>query len=171
MNLINQPKEGDYPAFYATYLNLTSGNDYEKQITVQNEALIKYFHDKGPEWSEKAYAEGKWTPKEVLGHIIDTERIMTFRALCFARGEKASLPGFDQDPYVLNARFGEVPTELLLKDFVAQRKALLTMMKILPESSLDHVGHANGNPITPRALFWIIPGHLTHHLRVLNELY
>jgi len=106
-----------------------------------------------------------------LGHIIDTERIMTFRALCFARGEKASLPGFDQDPYVLNARFGEVPTDYLLEDFVAQRKALLTMVKILPESSLDNVGHANANPITPRALFWIIPGHLTHHLRVLKERY
>lgn len=171
MKIINQPNKGDYSAFFSTYLKLVSGNNYEEQILNQTDSILSVFHEKSLEWAEKSYEEGKWTPKEVLGHLIDTERIMTFRALCFARGEKSSLPGFDQDPYVLNARFGQVPTELLLEDFQAQRKALLTMIRILPEDSLDLPGRANGNSITPRALFWIIPGHFNHHLTILKERY
>ncbi len=171
MNTLEQPKNGSYPAFYSTYIKLVSGNDYESQLIDQTDSLLKLFQEKGKGWVEKPYAEGKWTPKEVLGHVIDTERIMTFRALCFARGERSSLPGFDQDPYVLNARFGNVPIELLLEDFQAQRKSLLSMIRILPEDSLDLVGTANGSPITPRALFWIIPGHFAHHMNILKERY
>ncbi|MEP0711162.1 DinB family protein [Algoriphagus sp.] len=171
MKILDQPKVGDYSAFFSTYLNLVSGNNYEEQIHQQTDLLTSLFKQKGENWSETAYQEGKWTPKEVLGHVIDTERIMTFRALCFARGEKSSLPGFDQNPYVLHARFGQVPVHFLLDDFVAQRIALLSMIRILPEDSLDLVGTASGNPITPRSLFWIIPGHFIHHLNILKERY
>ncbi|REG92638.1 DinB family protein [Algoriphagus antarcticus] len=171
MKTLSQPKKGDYSAFFSTYLKLVSGNDYEEQILKQVDLLVTLFHEKGSEWAEKAYEEGKWTPKEVLGHVTDTERIMTFRALCFARGDKSSLPSFEQDPYVLNARFGQVPIHLLLDDFVAQRFSLLSMTRILPADSFDFVGQADGNPITPRALFWIIPGHFTHHLNILKERY
>jgi len=171
MKNINQPKKGDYSPFFSSYLKLVSGNNFEKQLLKQTDLLLSLFYGKGLEWADKAYEVGKWTPKEVLGHVIDTERIMTFRALCFARGENAALPGFDQDSYVLNARFGQVPIEFLLEDFQAQRKALLTMIRILPEDSLDLPGNANGNSITPRALFWIILGHLTHHLTILKERY
>lgn len=171
MKTLNQPKKGDYSNFYSTYLKLVTGNNYKELILDQIDLLINLLQEKGNEWSETAYEEGKWTPKEVLGHIIDTERIMTFRALCFARGEKSALPGFDQDPYVLNARFSQVPLEDLLEDFVAQRMSLLSMIKILPEDSLDLVGHASGNPITPRALFWIIPGHFKHHFQIFLDKY
>lgn len=171
MKTLEQPRKGDYSPFFSTYLKLVSGNNYEEQLFKQVDLLLKLFHEKEEGWSEKVYAEGKWTPKEVLGHMIDTERIMTFRALCFARGEKSSLPGFDQDPYVLNARFGQVPIHLLLDDFVAQRVSLISMIRILPEESFDFVGHANGNPVTPRALFWIIIGHFIHHLNILTERY
>lgn len=171
MKTLNQPKKGDYSNFFSTYLNLVSGDQYEKIILDQIELLNDLFKSKGVEWSEKAYAEGKWTPKEVLGHMIDTERIMTFRALCFARGEKSALPGFDQDPYVLNARFGQVPIQNLLDDFKAQRMALLSMISILAEETLDFVGQASGNPITPRALLWIIPGHFKHHYQIFLDKY
>ncbi|WP_111317108.1 DinB family protein [Algoriphagus chordae] len=171
MKTLEQPKKGDYSAFFSTYLKLVSGNNYEEQILKQADLLLSLFKERGEKWAETAYAEGKWTPKEVLGHVIDTERIMTFRALCFARGEKSSLPGFDQDPYVLNARFGQVPIQWLLDDFISQRIALLSMIRTLPEGSLDLVGSASGNPITPRALFWIIPGHFTHHLNILTDRY
>ncbi|PZX53936.1 DinB family protein [Algoriphagus ratkowskyi] len=171
MKILDQPKEGDYSTFFSTYLNLVSGNKYEEQILKQADSLLGLFHKKGLEWASTAYEEGKWTPKEVLGHVIDTERIMTFRALCFARGEKSALPGFDQDPYVLNARFGEMQLHYLLDDLMAQRIALLSMIRTLPEDTLDLVGTASGNPITPRALFWIIPGHFAHHMKILEERY
>lgn len=171
MKTLDQPKKGDYSAYFSTYLKLVSGNNYEELILNQVDPLVSLFREKGSEWAEKAYSEGKWSPKELLGHVIDTERIMTFRALCFARGEKSALPGFDQDPYVLNAKFGKVPIEYLLHDFVSQRMALLSMLRLLPDDSLDLVGIANGNPITPRALFWIIPGHFIHHMNILKERY
>ncbi|WP_339879691.1 DinB family protein [uncultured Algoriphagus sp.] len=171
MKTIEQPKEGEYSAFFSTYLKLVSGNNYEEQIMEQVDSLLELFHEKNSEWADQAYEEGKWTPKEMLGHIIDTERIMTFRALCFARGEASALPGFDQDPYVQNARFGEVPLQHLLDDFAAERISLLSMIRVLHDDTLDFVGKASGNPITPRALLWIIPGHFIHHLNILKERY
>lgn len=171
MNTFLTPNKGDYPAFYSTYLDLVTDTDYCELIDSQVQELKDLFAEKPEDWENQPYQEGKWSPKEVLGHVIDTERIMTFRALCFARGERSSLPGFDQDPYVLNARFGSVEIDLLLEDFAAQRKALVTLIKTLREDVLDNEGTANGSPITPRALFWIIPGHFIHHLNILKERY
>lgn len=171
MNTFKIPNKGDYPAFYHTYLKLVEDTDYCNLIQDQVNAVKKLFAEKPADWENQPYAEGKWSPKEVLGHVIDTERIMTFRALCFARGEKSSLPGFDQDPYVLNARFGAVDIELLLEDFAAQRRALVTLIQTLQQDVLDNQGTANGSTITPRALFWIIPGHFIHHLSILQERY
>ncbi len=171
MNTFALPKKGEYPGYYDTYISKIPDENFTALILQQIGDLKELFQSKETGWDSKPYAEGKWTPKEVLGHVIDTERIMTFRALCFARGEKKALPGFDQDPYVLNARFGQVPAENLLADFEAQRKALLTLISTLNNEVLDNVGNANGNPITPRALFWIIPGHFIHHFSILKERY
>lgn len=171
MNTFSLPNKGDYPGFYDTYISKVPDSNYCDLVFSQIESIKDLFSSKPTGWDSKPYAEGKWTPKEVLGHVIDTERIMTFRALCFARGEKKSLPGFDQDPYVLHARFGQVPISNLLEDFEAQRRALVTLIQTLPEDVLDLVGTANGNPITPRSLFWIIPGHFIHHLNILIERY
>ncbi len=171
MNNFSLPSVGSYPPFYHTYISKVSEQDYLQLLQSQVKVMCDLFHSKGEAWQTMAYASGKWTPKEVLGHIIDTDRIMTFRALCFARGDQNHLPGFDQDPYVINAGFNEVPTELLLADFEAERAALATLIKTIGENALDNIGNANGNPITPRALFWIIPGHFIHHMNILKERY
>lgn len=171
MKHFQPPQKGEYPAYFDTYLRLNPSENYTDLILGQTKAIKQLFGSKSANWTEKPYQSGKWTPKEVLGHVIDTERIMTFRGLCFARGERNALPGFDQDPYVLHARFGAVPAPLLLEDFENQRKALLTLIQTLPEEALDFSGTANGATITPRALFWIIPGHFIHHLNILKERY
>lgn len=171
MNTFLPPNKGEYAAYFEKYLSLSANQNFSNLIIDQIEDLKSLINTKSNGWDSLPYQEGKWTPKEVIGHVIDTERIMTFRGLCFARGEKSALPGFDQDPYVLNARFGHVSIEALLDDFEAQRKALGTLIRTLPESSLDNIGTASGNRITPRALFWIIPGHFIHHLNILKERY
>lgn len=171
MNIFDQPNKEDYPIFYSTYLKLTSGDNYGEQIHSQFDELITYFHQQSNDWSLTRYDNEKWTPKEVLGHLIDTERLMAFRALCIARGEKAPLPGFDQDEYVRNSDFNSVPTYHLLEDFVSQRMSILSMLRSIPDTKLDLVGVANGEEITPRALLWIIPGHFLHHLNILKTLY
>jgi hypothetical protein len=171
MKTFSKPNKGEYPVYYETYLSKISEENFFPLIEHQIFEIKALFESKPKGWEKLAYEEGKWSPSEVLGHIIDTERIMTFRALCFARGEKQALPGFDQDPYVSNGRFGQVAVADLLADFEAQRKALLTLIQTLHEETFDQVGNANGNPITPRALFWIIPGHFIHHLNILRERY
>ncbi|WP_187176664.1 DinB family protein [Algoriphagus sp. AK58] len=171
MNTFSLPSKGEYPSYYETYLEKIPEVPFSELISSQIAEIRNLFSSKPLGWESIAYAEGKWTPKEVLGHLIDTERIMTFRALCFSRGEKQSLPGFDENQYVLNANFQKVSLDDLLEDFEAQRKALLTLVKTISESTLDLVGNANQKPISPRALFWIIPGHFIHHLQVLNSRY
>lgn len=165
------PQKGEYSPYFDSYLSLNPNKNFSELIHSQVEEFQLFFEQKPEAWADTPYQLGKWTPKEVLGHIIDTERIMTFRALCFSRGDQNSLPGFDQDPYVLNAKFGAVSLALLLEDFEAQRKALLTFIQTLPKESLDHLGTANGSKITPRALFWIIPGHFIHHFTILKNRY
>lgn len=171
MNNFSLPKKGDYPVFYETYISKIADEKFSDQIVGQINELKALYASKDAGWDSKPYAKGKWTPKEVLGHMIDTERIMTFRALCFARGEAKSLPGFDQDPYVIAGRFNHISVDLLLRDFEMQRNALVSFVQTLDESVLDCKGNANGNPITPRALLWIIPGHFIHHFRILTERY
>lgn len=171
MKTFSLPNKGEYPSYYETYLDKIPVGDFSELILSQLIEIRNLFASKPLGWESIAYAEGKWTPKEVLGHMIDTERIMTFRALCFARGEKQSLPGFDENQYVLAADFSENSLEDLLDDFEAQRRALLTLVKTLSEGVLDIQGIANEKPITPRALLWIIPGHFIHHVQVLNSRY
>ncbi|MFN3996504.1 DinB family protein [Algoriphagus sp.] len=171
MNIFSLPRKGEYPSYYEIYISKIKDDNFSGHILRQVSELRECFQSKEECWNTKPYAEGKWSPKEVLGHILDTDRIMTFRALCIARGEQKALPGFDQDPYVVAGKFNHVSVDLLLKDFEAQRNALITLTQTMDESVLDKVGNSNGNPITPRGLFWIIVGHTMHHVNILKERY
>jgi hypothetical protein len=171
MKTFDRPKKGEYPSYFESYLDKVPDKSYSDLIQDQLVEMNNLFASKPFGWESIAYAEGKWTPKEVLGHLIDTERIMTFRALCFARGEKQSLPGFDENAFVETAQFSKISLQDLLNDFETQRKSLLTLVNIPSEESLDLQGKANDKLITPRALLWIIPGHFIHHVQVLNSRY
>ncbi|AFL85207.1 hypothetical protein Belba_2662 [Belliella baltica DSM 15883] len=168
-NLI--PKEGEYAPYYGKYIEKIIGQDISKLLLNQIEEVRRYFESKGEESSGTAYGPGKWTAKEVLNHIIDTDRVMTFRAMCFARGEKASFPGFDQDIYVANSDANQVPLMNLLEDFEMSRYALVSMMKTLPQESFTRFGNASGHEVSVRALFHIMAGHTLHHLTILKERY
>ena len=171
MNTFSLPSKGEYPPYYETYISKLGDQNFSTLIQSQIQELKAFFASKPEGWANKPYAPGKWTPKEVLGHLSDTERIMTFRALCIARGEKKLLPGFDQDPYVVQAQFNAVSLDDLLADFEMQRQAILSMVRTFPEASFQEIGSANGNPMSPRALLWIIPGHFMHHFQVLQQHY
>lgn len=171
MNTLAKPEKGEYADFYNTYISKLGNENYVNLLQEQISELKNLFKSKPVGWENQAYELGKWTPKEVLGHIIDTERIMTFRALCFARGDQNALPGFDQDPYVENGKFGQVSLDDLLEDFENQRKAILSLVKTLHPEVLEYKGIASGNPISVRALLWIIPGHFIHHMNIFKERY
>ena len=171
MNTFSLPSKGEYPAYYETYISKLGDQKFSALIQSQTQELKAFVASKPEGWANVPYAPGKWTPKEVIGHCIDTERIMTFRALCIARGEKKLLPGFDQDPYVVQGQFNDVSLDDLLSDFETQRQSILTMVRTFPEAAFPEVGSANGNPMSTRALLWIIPGHFMHHFQVLQHAY
>lgn len=171
MKTFSLPSKGEYPPYYESYISKLAEANFSDLLLLQLEQLKTLFSSKPAGWENTPYAPGKWSPKEVLGHCIDTERIMTFRALCIARGEKKLLPGFDQDPYVVQGQFNAVSLDDLLADFEMQRQAILSMIQTFPEASFQEIGSANGNPMSTRALLWIIPGHFMHHFEVLQQAY
>jgi hypothetical protein len=123
------------------------------------------------EKGDYAYAPGKWTLKELVGHIIDTERIMVYRLVCFARNETAVLPGFDEDSYVTNAFFKNRSLFSLSEEFIALRKANMFLINTLNEEELNRMGNANGKNVSVRALIYILAGHVIHHTNIINERY
>jgi uncharacterized damage-inducible protein DinB len=117
------------------------------------------------------YAPGKWSIKEILGHLTDAERIFAYRLLRVARGDATPLPGFDEKAYVPAARFDERPLRALAAEFRAVRLSSVALASGIPSTSWSMVGQASGKPVSARALVYIIVGHVAHHLGVLRERY
>lgn len=117
------------------------------------------------------YAPGKWSLKEVLGHLLDCERVFAYRALSAARGDPAPLPGFEQDDWITTAHFDALPLGSLLDDLDDTRRATLALYRGFDEAALARRAMANGTPVTPRALVWILAGHERHHMDVIRQRY
>jgi hypothetical protein len=166
---MNQPQTQEYPEWFKRYISLVEG-DVVSTLTAQAEDFPNFVNNL-IEKADYAYAPGKWTIKEMVGHMIDTERILTYRLLCIARGEKASLPGFEEDDYVANAHFKDRSLFSLSEEFTLMRKSHLYLINSLNEEELNRMGNANGNAISVRALVYILAGHIIHHTAVVKERY
>ena len=169
--MITPPEAGTYAPYYETYIGKIKGQDplrLLEKLVLDFKVLLSEVPD---EKEEFRYAAGKWSVKEVVGHMIDTERIMCTRALCIARGEKQPLPGFDENGYVTVANFDKRTLYDLSHEFGFVRESTIAFFKSLSEEELDRKGIANNNPVTPRALLYIIAGHHLHHTGVLKERY
>jgi len=163
------PQPQQHPDWANRYIGLVEGNVVE--ILTQQTTDFPNFVNNLIEKADYAYAPGKWTIKEMVGHIIDTERILTYRLLCIARGEKASLPGFEEDDYVANAHFKDRSLFSLSEEFTLTRKSNLFLINSLNEEELDRMGNANGKEISVRSLVYILAGHIMHHINVVKERY
>lgn len=166
-----RPLTEDFPIFYKTYIDKVEGEDILEILQKQEAEIHAFLQTIPTEKAQFRYAEKKWTPKEVIGHITDTERIMAYRALCFARKDSTPLPGFEEDDYVANAHFNEFSMNELIEEFIAVRAATLSLLKRMNAEDLKQKGVANGNSITVNALFYIIAGHALHHTKVIKERY
>lgn len=167
---MNRPQAQEFNPFYAGYIAAVPDHVLG-ELDRQAVEFPEFIQNIPAEKADFAYADGKWTIKEVLGHIIDTERIMTFRALCFARNESQGFPGFDENEYVAQAHFNDRSLESLAEEFANLRKANLFFFASLNEAELSRIGKASGYPVSVRALLFIIAGHVNHHQRILNERY
>lgn len=172
MRSIPRPSPGEYPAYAAMYVDLVPDDG---QVLAHLERGGRVVHDLFSSLSAERlahrYAAGKWTPKEILLHLVDDERIYAYRALRFARGDSTELPGFDQEPYAVASRADGRSVQSLLEEHAAVRRATLTLFDNLPGEALARSGIANGAEVTVRALAYHIAGHELHHLAVLRERY
>lgn len=167
---MNRPQPEEYAPFYSNYIDSVTDNVID-QLARQARELPAFLESIPDEKAAHAYAPGKWTVKELLGHLIDTERIMTYRALCIARGETISLPGFDENAYVENSGYKSQDFRKLIAEFRVLREANLYLFRSFGEEELSKTGTANNYNISVRALLFIIAGHINHHRKIITERY
>jgi len=168
---MNRPEETEYAPHYQSYVERVSESDIMAVLRGELDDLDVLLGRVPAEKETYAYAEGKWTVREIIGHLIDGERVFGYRALCIARGEKQNLPGFDQNDYMLTAPYGHIELEDLLSELRLVRLSNIAMFRSLDEEAWNRAGTANGNEITVRALAFIMAGHVRHHMNVLKERY
>ncbi|WP_282939344.1 DinB family protein [Paenibacillus sp. RC67] len=170
MNL--RPASNEYAPYFGTYIKLVPDEgDLIRILKSQLDHTYAILSDLTEEQGNYRYAEGKWSVKEVLGHITDNERIMSYRLLRIARGDKTPLPGYDQDTMMEGAPFDHCSVAFLLEDYKAVRQATLTLLSALTEEAWIRQGTASDSVFSARALACVIIGHELHHLRVLQERY
>ena len=168
---MNRPIESEYASFYQGYIDQVSENEILPVLRSQMDDLDVLLDKVTPEKETYAYAEGKWSIRELIGHLIDGERVFGYRAFCIGRGEKQNLPGFDQDDYMLTAPYNQIDLEDLLSELRLIRLGNMAMFRTFYEESWSRVGNANGSPVTARALAFVMAGHVRHHMNVLRERY
>ncbi|MDQ7949731.1 MAG: DinB family protein [Pedobacter sp.] len=166
---MNRPQIQEYPEWANTYISKVEGN--AMQILTEQLDDFTSFMASLEAKADYAYAPGKWTIKEMMGHLIDSERIFAYRLLCFARGEKTPLPGFEEDDYVANAHFSDRTLDSFIEEFKLMRKSHLFLLQSLNEQELAKMGNANGKEMSVRALVYIMAGHIIHHTAVIKERY
>ncbi len=168
---IARPEPGEYAPYYDRYISLISGSDILGTLETQRRQTVLLLSGRDEADGNFRYAPDKWNAKEVLGHVCDTERVFAYRALRISRGDHTPMEGFEQDDYVKNGPFGRAPMEEIVEDYIAVRRATLTLLRNLDEAAWVRRGVANKNEVTVRALAYIIAGHELHHRRILEEKY
>ena len=166
-----RPEAGEYAPFYETYVSKVKGSDILGILEAQRLQMAQLFAARSERDGNFRYAPGKWTVKEVLGHVTDTERIFSYRALRIARGDQTPLSGFEQDDYVRGGKFAERTLADLADEFGLVRAASIALFRSLPKEAWQRRGVASNNEVSVRALAFIVAGHEIHHRLILEEHY
>jgi hypothetical protein len=169
--MIGRPREGEAAPYYFTYINLALGEDPVSLIEQQLDEYLPVFRKITEEKSLHRYSPGKWSIRQVLNHIADTERAFTFRALWFARGFDTSLPGYDQNIAAAGAHADTVAWAEHVEEFRCVRLSTIALYRNMHADGWMRSGIASDNRFTVRALAFIIPGHVIHHINVLRDRY
>ena len=169
--LATPPEADEFAPYYARYIDHVPHGDVLETLEAQHADTVELLDRFGEARGAHRYAPGKWSVKEVVGHVADAERIFTYRALCAARGEPGALPSFDENAYVERADFDRRTLNSLLGEFTAVRRATLSLFRNLDDGQLARRVVANNQPVSARAIAWIVAGHERHHARLLRERY
>jgi hypothetical protein len=166
-----RPQPGEYAPYYDRYISLVRGDDVLCELDEQRRQTLLLLSGRSESDGDLRYAPEKWSVKELLGHLNDTERIMSYRALRIARGDATPIEGYEQDDYVRNGPFAQRSLADLIEDYIAVRRATISLFRNLDEAAWTRRGVANKNEVTVRGLAYIIAGHELHHRAILEEKY
>jgi len=171
MELSAKLAPNEYPPYAKIYIEHLKAGDILSILQERKHFVRQFYQNISEEQANFAYTFGKWSIKEVLLHVIDSERVFTYRAMSFARGEKEPLPGFDQDLFVLNSFAQERSLASIIAEFEAVRVASLSLYQNLNPQVLQNEGNANGFSVTPRAFAALSAGHEIHHTKIIAKRY
>lgn len=166
-----RPARSEYSGYYAAYIDLVPHGEIIGILAGQNRETVEFLGSLGEEKGRHRYRPGKWSIKQVVGHLIDVEWVYTYRGLCFARGDGTHLPGMDQDAYVAAANFDARKLADLCGEFAALREANVALFKGLTPEEMMRMGKASDFHFTVRAIPYILAGHERHHVGVIRERY
>jgi hypothetical protein len=166
-----RPAIGEHAPYFERYIGLVPETDIVAMLDVQAALVERWPARVAPEREEVGYAPGKWSPRQVMGHLADTERIFAYRALRISRRDATPLAGFDQDPFVEHSPDARVPFQALVEEFVSLRRANLPLFRRLDEAGWSAVGTSSDNPLSVRAAAYIMVGHVRHHAAVFRDRY
>ncbi len=169
--VVGRPEPGEYAPYYDHYISLVAGSDILTTLDSQRRQTMLLLSGRDENEGSFRYAADKWSAKEVLGHVCDSERIFAYRALRIARADGTPIEGFEQDDYVRNGPWGRVTLAEVIEDYIAVRRATLTLLRNLDETAWLRRGIANKNEVSVRAIAYLIAGHELHHRRILEDKY
>lgn len=168
--IINRPQPSEFASFYAGYIGKVPDSGPVGMLQDQVVALEK-LGALPDDTGNHRYAEGKWSVKELLGHVADAERVFSYRLTRIARGDQTPLAGFDENAWAASAPHVHRVLRDIADEMIAVRRATLALIWSLDQASISRQGLANNKPITARAIVWILAGHAQHHLDILKERY
>jgi hypothetical protein len=168
---IPRPGADEFAPYYSTYVDRVTGDDVLPVLSAQRESTARFLAGIPENRAGYRYAEGKWSLREVIGHLSDAERVFAYRMLRFARGDETPLSGFDENVYVPAGEFERRSLANVAAEFTAVRDATLALVRSLDAAAVARRGLASGKAMSVRALAWVIAGHEAHHLQVIRERY
>ncbi|QHW31317.1 DinB family protein [Paenibacillus rhizovicinus] len=169
--MLSRPAADEFGGHFGTYINLVADRSVLEQLEDNRRNATALFAKLTDEEANFRYAPDKWSLKEVLGHLADTERVMSYRMLRIARGDTTPLPGFDQDSYISNADFTASTVERLLADYEAVRASTVSLIRSIPAEAWTRKGTASNTEMSARAFAYVIAGHELHHLSIVRDRY
>ena len=166
-----KPDETEYAVYYGRYVGKIEGEDIVAVLQEQLQSALSFLRGIDDHTADFRYAPGKWSVKELIGHVIDSERVFAYRALAFARNESTPLPGFDENQWAAHANYSSFSMNDILTEFETVRRSTLFLFRQMDEAAWNRRGNANGKEMTTRSAAFIIAGHLQHHLEILKSRY
>jgi len=168
---MDRPTEKEYAAYFGKYIDLVPKGNVIKIMEKQNEQFCEFLAQVSEKKADYRYADGKWSIREVIGHMIDAELVFLYRALRFSRNDSTKLAGFEQDDFIAHSNYSQQSLTDLIEQFYLLRKTSVSFFKSLSKAMWSNKGTASGNQGTVRAIAFIMAGHVIHHMQIINKKY